>query len=66
VPFTVVVEEVIGDVEAIMAGRTWLTQQAHPCFIRAAPTFAPIAGNAGANHIVPGMLSAPPPWHNVV
>jgi len=26
----------------------------------------PVARNTGADHIVPGVLSTPPPWNNMV
>jgi len=60
------VENVIGNVEAIVARRMRLVQQSHPCFIRRASTFVPVAGNTGADHIVPGVLSTSPPWNNMV
>jgi hypothetical protein len=65
-PLTVIIEKVVGDIETIIAGRMWLVQQSHPCFIRRASAFAPVAGNTGANHIVPGVPSTPPPRNDVV
>jgi hypothetical protein len=62
----VIGEKVIGNIEAIVAGRMRLVQQAHSCFIRCTSTFVPVAGNAGADHIVPDVLSTSPPWNNVV
>jgi hypothetical protein len=62
----VITEQVIGNIEAIITRRTRLMQQLHPCFIRTAPTFAPITGDAGTDHIVPGVLSTPTPRNNVV
>jgi len=61
-----IVEKVIGNIEAIVAGRMRLVQQSHPRFIRRTSTFVSVAGNAGADHIVPGVLSTSPPWNNVV
>jgi hypothetical protein len=61
-----VIEKVVGNVEAVVVGRMRLVQQSHPCFIRRTSAFVPVAGNAGADHIVPGVLSTSPPWNNVV
>ena len=61
-----IVEKVIGNIEAIVAGRMRLVQQSHLRFIRRTSTFVSVAGNAGADHIVPGVLSTSPPWNNVV
>jgi hypothetical protein len=60
------IEKAIGDIEAIIARRTRLMQQSHPCFIRRTSAFASVARNAGTNHIVPGVLSTPSPWNNMV
>jgi len=65
-PFTVVIEKVIGNIEAIIARRARLTQQSHPCFIRRTSAFAPVARDAGTNHIVPDVLPTPPPRDNMV
>jgi hypothetical protein len=65
-PFTVIIEKVIGDIETIIPRDVWLVQQFHPCFVRRASAFAPVAGNTGADHIVPGVPSTSPPWNNVV
>jgi hypothetical protein len=65
-PFTMIIEKVVGNIEAIVAGRMRLVQQSHPGFIRRTSTFVPVAGNTGADHIVPGVLSTSPPWDNVV
>jgi hypothetical protein len=61
-----IIEKVIGNIEAIVAGRMRLVQQSHSCFIRRTSTLVPVAGNAGADHILPGVFSASPPWNNVV
>jgi hypothetical protein len=61
-----IIEKVIGNIEAIVAGRVWLVQQSHPCFVRCTPTFVSVAGNAGANHVVPGVFSPQPTWNDVV
>jgi hypothetical protein len=61
-----VIEKVIGNIEAVIARRMWLAQQSHPCFIRRTSAFMPVARNTGADHIVPGVLSTPPPWNNMV
>jgi hypothetical protein len=61
-----IIEKVIGNIETIVARRMWLVQQSHPCFIRRTSAFVPVARNTGADHIVPGVLSTPPPWHDVV
>lgn len=60
------IEEVIGNIEAIVAGSVRLVQQSHIRFVRRTSTFVSVAGNAGTDHIVPGVLSASPPWDNVV
>jgi hypothetical protein len=60
------VENVIRYIEAIVARRMRLVQQSHLCFIRRPSTFVPVAGNTGADHIVPGVLSTSSPWNNVV
>jgi hypothetical protein len=65
-PFTVVVEKVIGNIEAVIARRMRLVQQSHSGFIRRTSALVSVAGNAGADHIVPGVLSTPSPWDNVV
>ena len=65
-PFTVIIEKVIGNIEAIIARGLRLAQQSHPCFIRCTSAFAPVARNAGTNHIVPGVLPTPPPRNNMV
>jgi len=65
-PFTMVIEKVIGNIEAIVARRTRLMQQSHPCFLRRTSAFAPVARNAGTNHIVPYVLPTPPPRDNMV
>jgi hypothetical protein len=62
----VVVEKVVGNIEAIVAGRMRLVQQSHPCFIRCTSAFVPVARDAGADHIVPGMLPTSPTRNNVV
>jgi len=62
----VTVEKVVGDIEAIVVGRTGLVQQSHLRFIRRTPTFVSVAGDAGADHIVPGVHPTSPPWDNVV
>jgi hypothetical protein len=61
-----VIEKVVGNIEAVVAGRMWLVQQSHPCFIRCTSAFVPVARNTGADHIVPGMLPTSPTWNNVV
>jgi hypothetical protein len=61
-----IIEKVIGNIETIIARRMWLVQQSHHCFIRRTSAFVPVAGNAGADHMVPGVLSTPPPWNNVI
>ena len=61
-----VVEKVVGNIEAIVVGRMRLVQQSHPCFIRCSSAFVPVARDAGADHIVPGMLPTSPAWSNVV
>jgi hypothetical protein len=61
-----VVEKVIGNIEAVIARRMRLVQQSHSGFIRCTSALVPVAGNAGADHIVPGVLSTPPPWNNVI
>ncbi len=60
------IEKMIGNIEAVVAGRMRMVQQPHPCFIRRTSAFAPVAGNAGADHIVPGVLSTSTPWNNMV
>ena len=65
-PLVVVVENVVGNIEAIVAGSTRLVQQSHPGFIRCTSAFVPVAGNAGADHIVPGVLPASAARNNVV
>lgn len=65
-PFTVIVEKVVGNIEAIVAWRVRLVQQSHPGFIRCTSALVPVAGNTGADHIVPGMLPTSPTWNNVV
>jgi hypothetical protein len=62
----VVVEKVVGNIEAIVAGRMRLVQQSHPCFIRCTSAFVPVARDAGADHIVPGMLATSPTRYNVI
>jgi hypothetical protein len=61
-----IVEKVIGNIEAIVVGRMRLVQQSHSCFIRCTSAFLPVAGNAGADHIVPDVLSTSPPRNNVI
>jgi hypothetical protein len=62
-----IVDKVIRNKEAIVTtGRAWLTQQSHPSFIWRASSFAPIAWNAGANHILPTMFPTASPWDNMV
>lgn len=65
-PFTVIIEKVIGDIETIIARRMRLVQQFHSCFVGGTSTFASIAGNTGTDYIVPGVFSTSPPWNNVV
>ena len=65
-PFAVTVEKMIGNIEAVIAGRMWVVQQLHSCFIWSTSAFMPVAGNTGADHIVPGVLSTSTPWNNVV
>ena len=52
-----IIEKVVGDIETIVVGRMWLVQQSHPCLVRCTSTFVSVAGNAGADYIVPGVLS---------
>ena len=52
-----IIKKVVGNIETIVAGWMWLVQQSHPCFLRCTPTFVSVAGNAGADYIVPGVLS---------
>jgi len=66
VPFIMITDKAIGNIEAIIAGGTGLMQQFHSGLFRGTAAFAPVAGNAGADYIVPGMLSAPSPRNNVV
>jgi hypothetical protein len=61
-----IIEKVIGNIETIIARRMRLVQQLHSCFIRRTSAFVPVARNTGTDHIVPGVLSTPPPWNNVV
>ena len=61
-----IIEKVIGNVEAVIARGMWLVQQCHPRLVRRPPAFVPVAGNAGADYVVPGMFSTPPAWNNVV
>jgi len=61
-----ITEKVIGNIEAIIVRSMRLVQQCHARFIRRTSPFAPVAGDTGADHIVPGVLSTPPPWNNVV
>jgi hypothetical protein len=61
-----IIEKVIGNIEAIIARRVRLVQQSHPCFIRRTSALVPVARNTGTDYIVPGMLATPPPWNNVV
>jgi hypothetical protein len=52
------IEEVVGNIEAVVARSTRLVQQSHPRFVRCTPTFVSVAGDTGADYIVPGVLSA--------
>lgn len=61
-----VVEKVVGNIEAIVVRRMRLVQQSHPCFIRCTSAFVPVARDAGADHIVPGVLATSPTRHNVI
>jgi len=61
-----VTEKVIGNIETVIAGRMWLVQQSHPRFIRSTSAFVPVAGDTGADHIVPDMLPASSSWDDVV
>jgi hypothetical protein len=61
-----IIEKVIGNIESIVVGRMWLVQQSHLRFVWCTSTFVSVAGNAGADYIVPGVLSTSPPWHDVV
>jgi hypothetical protein len=61
-----IIEKVIGNIEAIIARRMRLVQQFHPGFIRRTSAFVPVARNTGTNHIVPGVLPTPPPRNNMV
>jgi hypothetical protein len=65
-PFTVVIENVIGDIEAVVARRTRLAQQSHPGFLWRSSAFMPVAGNASTDYIIPGVLPTPLPRNDVV
>jgi len=61
-----IIEKMIRNIKTIIAGRTWLAQEPHPGFIRCTSALVPVAGNTGTDHIVPGVLSTPPSWNNMV
>jgi hypothetical protein len=62
----VAVEQVVGDIEAVIARRTRLMQQFHPCFLWCASALAPVAGDTGTDYVVPVMLPTPPARDNMV
>ena len=59
-------EKMVGDIEAVIPGSTRLVQQLHLGLLWGMSPFAPIAGDAGTDHIVPDMLPATPPGNDVV
>jgi len=61
-----IAEQVVRDVEAIVPGRAGLSKQFHPCLIGVASALAPVTGNAGAYHVLPGVRTSPPPRYDMV
>ena len=61
-----IIQKPIGNMETIVSGSMRLVQQSHSCFVRGTPTFVSVAGNAGADHIIPGVFSPQPTWNHVV
>ena len=57
----------VGDIEIrVVAGAEGLVNQFHPGFLRRSTCLAAVAGDTGADHIFPGMLTTPITGDDVV